>query len=123
MAVQCVRARASASRNSAAPSASFELLSLDDDLRGRAAGTRDQLIAHLGGDVAVDLGMLAVRLGGHHRQTGIRLLADGHVQRHLAEERHPEARRLLLRAAMAENIRALAAARAEEIAHVLDNAE
>src|SRR5450755_906840 len=81
------------------------------------------LLKYLGGDLAIDFGVRAVRLGGDHRHAGIRFLADRHVQRHFAEERHALAFGFLARSAIAENIRARAAARAQEIAHVLDDAE
>src|ERR1700688_414611 len=75
------------------------------------------LLKYLGGDLAIDFGVRAVRLGGDHRHAGIRFLADRHVQRHFAEERHALALGFLARTAIAENIRSRAAARAEEIAH------
>ncbi len=48
--------------------------------------------------------MRAVRLGRDHRQAGVGRLADGHVERNLAEERHAQPLRLLARAAMAEDV-------------------
>src|SRR5260370_15920820 len=50
-------------------------------------------------------------------------LADEDVERHFAEELGAQSLRLAPRAAMAEDVAALAAMRAEEIAHVLDDAE
>ena len=67
--------------------------------------------------------MRPVRPLSTDRQAGVRVLADLHVQRHLAEERHAEALGLVARAAVAENVRSRAALRAQEIAHVLDDAE
>src|SRR4051812_24086908 len=49
-----------------------------------------QLVSHLRGDGAIDRRMRPVGLTHHHRRAGIRHLADRHVQRHLAEERHLE---------------------------------
>src|ERR1035437_4085243 len=99
--------------------------SLDHDLRRDAPcryATLD-LLKHLGGDLAIDFGVHAVRLGGDHRHAGIRFLADGHVQRHFAEERHALALGFLTRTAMAKYIRTRAATRAQEIAHVFNDAE
>ena len=45
------------------------------------------------------------------------------MQWHLAQERHAELLRLLARAAMAEDLGALAAMRAEVEAHILDEAQ
>ena len=67
-------------------------------------------------------GVLAAGLGDDHRRAGIGFSRIA-MERHRAEERHADALRLVLGAAMAENVRALAAMRAEEIAHVLDDAE
>jgi predicted 2-oxoglutarate/Fe(II)-dependent dioxygenase YbiX len=46
-------------------------------------------------------------------EDAVRGLADRHVQRHLAEERHAEPLGLVARAAMAEDVGALAAMRAD----------
>src|SRR4029077_18872838 len=101
------------------------LLRLDHDLRRDATGSGSalELIPDPGLYVAIDFGMSTMGLGRDHGKAGIGLFADGHVQRHLAEERHAEAFRLVPRAAMAENIGARAAMRAEKIAHILDDAE
>ena len=50
-------------------------------------------------------------------------VADPAVERHFAEERRAERLRLVARAAVGENVGAAAAMRADEIAHVLDDAE
>src|SRR5205085_125745 len=55
--------------------------------------------------------------------TGVRVCADRHVERHFAEKRHPKPLRLVTGAAMREDVAALAAMRADEIAHVLDDAD
>jgi hypothetical protein len=49
--------------------------------------------------------------------------ADVEMERDLAQERHAELVGFLAGAAMAEDLRALAALGAEEVAHVLDDAE
>ena len=95
---------------------------LDDDLRRRAFGALDGR-KHLSGDVAIDFGVRSVGLGRDHRQAGVRRLTDRHVQRYLAKERHAEPLSLVPRAAVTEDVRARAAFRTEEVAHVLDDAE
>src|SRR5207302_1270915 len=98
---------------------------LDDDPR-RLASVRlatEQRIADLGGDATVDRSMGTIRVGRDHWTAGIRRLADRHVERNLTEEWHAETLRLVARAAVAENIGARAAMRAQEVAHVLDDAE
>src|SRR5262249_20773920 len=82
-----------------------------------------KLIANLLPDGAVDRRMRPIRLADHDRITGIRSGPNRHVQWYLAEEGHPEPLRLVPRAAMAENVASLAAMRALEIAHVLNDAE
>ena len=67
--------------------------------------------------------MRAIRLGRNHRQAGIGLLANVDVQRDFAKEWHAKALGLMTRPAVAEDIAAGATLRAQEIAHVLDNAE
>src|SRR5690349_2398182 len=75
------------------------------------------------GDVAVDAGVLAVGLGGDDGSAVVGMGADVEMQGHLAQEGYAELLRLVPRAAMAEDLRALAAMRAEEEAHVLDEAQ
>src|SRR5918999_3199703 len=82
-----------------------------------------KLVANLGPDGPVDRGMRAIRLASHHRIAFIRGGPDRHVQRDFAQEWDTQPLRLMARAAMAENVRARAALRTLEIAHVLDNAE
>src|SRR5262249_59093647 len=66
-------------------------LSLDHNLRRRTPGAYAlELLAHLHGDVAIDLRMGAVGFGRDHRKAGIRFFANGHMQRHFAEERDAE---------------------------------
>src|SRR5258708_30667256 len=97
------------------------VLSLDHDLRRGAAGAGTlELIAYPGGDVAIDFRMRTIGLGRDHGKPGIGLFADGHVQRHLTEERHPEPLGLVPRPAMTEYVGARAAMRTQKIAHVLD---
>src|SRR2546426_279541 len=111
--------------NGARDDANFRLLSLDDDLGRRAYRTASaaQLVAHLGCDLPIDRRVRTVRVGRHHWAARIRGLADGDVERHLAEERHAEPLGLAARAAVAEDVRTRAALRALKIAHVLDHAE
>src|SRR5579862_4671658 len=98
------------------------ILGFDDNLR-RGATCSAKPVAHARGDVTIGLRMRAVRRGRDHRQTGVRLLAYVHVERHFTKKRHAETFRFTPRAAMAENVGTLAAMGAEEIAHVLDDAE
>src|SRR5438046_4155716 len=94
----------------------------NDNLRRGATflAAAAQRIANLGGDVTVNRGERSVRVGRHYRTAGVGSLADRHVERHLAEERHAQPLRLAARAAMAENIAARSAMREQEIAHVID---
>src|SRR5687767_6928008 len=88
---------------------SFTRLRLDHDLRrGARCALALQPVADTRGDLAIDLGMRSVRIGRDYGAAGIGRLADRHVQRHLAEERHAELVRLLLRAAVAEDVMMLA---------------
>src|ERR1700675_3550469 len=82
-----------------------------------------ELIANLGADRAVDRRVRAVRLALHDRRSRIGGDADRHVQRDLAQKRHRKPLRLMPRPAVPEDIRACAAMRALEVAHILDNAE
>ena len=84
---------------------------------------RAELLPDALGDGAIDLGVRAVGIGDDDRVAAVGGLADGDVERHLAEEVAAELLGLAPRAAMAEDLAALAAMRAEEIAHVLDDAE
>src|SRR5262249_61246174 len=100
--------RAAGTRTEAAPQglirpaiATRRRLCLDHDLRRGTAGGAPELIAHLGRDVAVDLRMHPVWLGGDDRQAGIRRLANRHLPRRLAEERHARSLCLVPRATMA----------------------
>src|SRR5689334_2758355 len=53
---------------------------LDDDARRwTALAGAAELVADFSGDLAVDFGMRAVRIGRHHRAAGIRCLANDHV--------------------------------------------
>src|SRR5579883_851019 len=99
---------------------------LDDDARRLApalADGRPDLRPDALGDAQIGLGVGAV---GHRHHDGLPAvggLADRHVEGELAEELGAEPLRLAARAAMAEDVAALAAMGAEEIAHVLDDAE
>src|SRR5436190_13309556 len=91
--------------------------------RPRPALVGGELLPHPAGDVPVDLGVRAVGLGDHDRMAAVGAHADVEMQRHLAEEGDAELFGFLARAAMAEDLRPLAAFGAEEVAHVLDDAE
>src|SRR3954452_24782350 len=91
--------------------------------RARSALVGVELLPHPAGDVLVDLRVRAVGLGDHDREAVVRRGADVEMQRYLAEESHAELFGLLARAAMAEDLRPLAALGAEEVAHVLDDPE
>src|SRR5215213_9815915 len=70
-------------------------LLLDHDPRRRAPrAVAGQRPPDLPRDLPVDPPMRPVRVDGHHRPALVRRLADGHGERHLAEERHAEAGRL-----------------------------
>src|SRR4029079_6655210 len=89
---RCIAPRATGSILAEWPyCAPLPVRSLDHDLRRGAPGAAAlELIAHLGGDVAIDFRMRAIRLGRDHGKPGIGLLADGHVQTHLAEAPHTD---------------------------------
>src|SRR5882762_7057771 len=82
-----------------------------------------ELLPHPAGDVLVGLGVRAVGFGYDDGMPTVGRGADVEMQRDLAQERDAEFVGLLARAAMAEDFRALAAMGAEEVAHVLDDAE
>src|SRR5688572_27029247 len=91
---------------------SFTRLRLDHDLRRGAPRTLPlQPVADTRGDLAIDLRVRSIRIGRDHGSARVGGLADCHVQRHLAEERHAEFLRFLVRAAVTENVVALAALR------------
>src|SRR5581483_1718825 len=93
------------------------LLLFDHDARRGPWRRHAQLIAHLSGDIAVNFRVRTVRFCRNHGKAGVGGFADYGLKRHLAEERHLETRGFRSRSAMTENFRALAAFRAEEVAH------
>src|SRR5713226_2562947 len=84
--------------------------------RARLAAAR-HLVPHPCGDVTINLGVGTVRFGGDDRKAGVRRFANFDFERHFAEEWHALAFRLGFGTAMTEQVRALAAMRAEKIAH------
>src|SRR5437763_6471832 len=97
---------------------------LDDDARRRAAGggfARD-FLADLGGDVAEGLRVGRIRLRHGDRAALVGSFADREIERHLAQEIDTKPLRLAAGTALREDIAALAAMRAQEVAHVLDDA-
>src|SRR6185437_12657931 len=68
-------------------------------------------------------GMRAIGRRDGDRLAAVGRFADVHVKRHFAKERDAELPRLFTRAAVAEDIGPLATLRAEEVAHVLHDAE
>src|SRR5712692_8087911 len=104
-----------------APSAA----SLHHDSRRRPPrrGLARDLLPDLGGDVAEGLGIGRIGVRHGDRAAVVRGLADRDVERHFAEKIGAKPLGFAARAAMAEDLAALAAMRAEEIAHVLDDAE
>src|SRR5665213_3141593 len=97
--------------------------SLNDDPRRGLLRSRADLLPNPRRDLFVELGMRAVGLRDDDRRSRIRGLADGYIERHLAEEFDAELLGLFPGAAMAEDFASLAAMRAEEVAHVLDEAQ
>src|SRR5436190_19840240 len=98
---------------------------LDDDAGRRAAGggfARD-FFPDLGGDVAEGLRVGRIRLRHGDRAALVGSFADREIERHLAQEIDTEPLGLAAGAAMREDIAALAAMRAQEIAHILDYPE
>src|SRR5947208_9151501 len=96
---------------------------LDDDARRRAAGggfARD-FLPDLGGDVAEGLRVGRIRLRHGDRAALVRGFADREIERHLAKEIGAEPLGFAARAAMREDVAALTAMRAQEIAHILDD--
>src|SRR5581483_8874904 len=78
----------------------------DDARRGaRAALVGGELLPHAAGDVAIGLGVRALRLGDDDRVAAVGRRADVEVQRHLAQERHAHLLGFLVRAAMAKDFR------------------
>src|SRR5437660_6001607 len=95
---------------------------LDDDARRRALALLADLLPDAPRHLAVHLGVLAVGLRHHDRCPFVGGLADGDRERHLAEEVDAELLRLAAGAAVAEDLAAVAAIGAREIAHILDDA-
>src|SRR5437763_12122871 len=98
---------------------------LDDDAGRRAAGggfARD-FFPDLGGDVAEGLRVGRIRLRHGDRAPLVGSFSDREIERHLAQEIDAEPLRLAAGTAMREDIAALAAMRAQEVAHILDYPE
>ena len=97
-----------------------------DGITGPAVGV-EVLLAHLCGDVRRDvaehLADRARRCGGHDRSPVAIGAADARVERHRAEERQLVAGGKVASTAGSEDVGALVAVRADESAHVLDDAE
>src|SRR5437879_7466014 len=98
-------------------------LLLDDDPRRLPLRLAGDLLPDALGELTIDLGMLAVGLRDDDRGAGVGSFADGDVERHFREELDPELFRLAPCAAMTEDLAAVAAIGAREIAHVLDDTE
>src|SRR5215472_6950481 len=96
----------------------------DDDSRRRAqrALARD-FVPHARGDGAEDGGVRVAGIGDRDRMAGIRGLANRKIERHFTEEFGTELFGLAAGAAMRKDLAAAAAMRAQEIAHILDDAE
>src|SRR5215472_9644660 len=91
----------------------------DDDARRRAAdgvGAGD-LLPDARRHLPEEEGVRALRLGDRDRAATVGGLADRRVERHLGQEFGAEPQRLAARPAMAEDLAAMAAMRAEKIAH------
>ena len=87
--------------------------------RGCAAQLGDDRLGHL----EIGAGLRAIWVRDHRRSAGIGFLADQQVERDLAEKVHAKLLGGASRAAVAEDLGAAAAVRADEVAHVLDDAE
>src|SRR6185312_17542072 len=96
-----------------------QLLSLHHNLRRLPLLAAAEELPEPRGDRAIGLGVFAAGLGDDDWIAAIRGLEDRDIERQLAKEFDPELLCLGLGAAMAEDIRALAAMRAEEVAHIL----
>src|ERR1700674_5537874 len=97
----------------------------DDDPRRRTAhgvGSGD-LLPDAGSHLPEDERVRIAGFGHGYRGTRIGGFADLEVERHLAEKLGAEPLGFEAGAAMAEDLAAAAAMRAQEIAHVLDDAE
>ena len=69
------------------------------------------------------LGIVRLLAGQNHGMTGISALANRRIELDASEERHVELLRRALAAAGGEDIDLVIAVRADEVAHVLDDAE
>src|SRR6185312_9132139 len=101
----------------------LQLLGLLHHDFGRGGRFGAELARDLHGHAAEDLRVFAVGRRGDEGPAAVRGFADREIERHFAEKRHAEFLGLVARTAMRENIGALAAMRAQEIAHVLHDAE
>src|SRR5579875_1052653 len=104
------------------PISSAHAKSFDHDLRGLPGTAFFKACFHLRGNLPVDPGIGAVRIGRNNREAPVGLLANGKIERYFAKERHVIFRRFRAGAAMREYVRPPAAMRAQEIAHVFHNA-
>src|SRR6266436_4220362 len=96
---------------------------LDDDPgRGAALAARD-LLPDADGHLPEDDGMRVVGLGNGDRDPAVGGLADLDIERHFAQKLDAEPLGFVAGAAMRKDLAAAAAMRAQEIAHVLDDAE
>src|SRR5215510_3423043 len=64
-----------------------------------------------------------IRLADQHGYSGVAALTDRLVDRDAADERHAEILRHPLAAALTEDVRFVLAVRADEVAHVLEDAD
>src|SRR3954453_5086711 len=96
-----------------------------DKPRGRAAhrGLAGDFFPHARGDVAEGLSVGRVRLRHGDRAAFVGGLADRQIEWYLAEKIGAEPGGLAASAAVGEDVAALAAMRAQEIAHILYDAE
>src|SRR5204862_262960 len=96
----------------------------DDNPRWRAAiGVfAGDLVPDAGGHLAEDDGVRVVGVGDSDRGAAVGGFADLEVERHLAQKLGAEALGFLAGAAMREDLAAASAMRAQEIAHVFDDA-
>src|SRR5207302_7386625 len=99
------------------------LLDHDPGWRSRARALALDAVPRGLGDLAIDLRVAALWLRHDDRPALVRGEADLEVEGHLAQERHAQPLGLVARAAMAEDLRLGSAVRADEGAHVLDDAQ
>src|SRR5438034_1373001 len=105
------------------PSTTAEAAEKPVEALARVFTPRREALSQAASDCPECVRLRRIRGGGHRRRAFVSVAHHRRVERYRAEERHAEALRRALPAALGEDRRLLAAVRADEDAHVLHDAE